>query len=100
MGLFMGALADRVHRPRLIAVGLVLWSALTCGLWGGQKLCPDWYSAAVYRSGRVSYGALSHLHDLGPVSQSQKGHGHRYLLPRCPPGRLAPALLLPAYWGR
>ena len=29
MGLFMGALADRVHRPRLIAVGLVLWSALT-----------------------------------------------------------------------
>ena len=29
MGLFMGALADRVHRPRLIAAGLVLWSALT-----------------------------------------------------------------------
>ncbi len=29
MGLFMGALADRVHRPRLILVGLVLWSALT-----------------------------------------------------------------------
>jgi len=29
MGLFMGALADRVHRPHLIAAGLVLWSALT-----------------------------------------------------------------------
>ena len=29
MGLFMGALADRVHRPRLIAAGLVLWSVLT-----------------------------------------------------------------------
>ena len=29
MGLFMGALADLVHRPRLIAVGLLLWSALT-----------------------------------------------------------------------
>jgi len=29
LGLFMGALADRVHRPRLIAAGLVLWSALT-----------------------------------------------------------------------
>ena len=29
MGLFMGALADRVHRTRLIAAGLVLWSALT-----------------------------------------------------------------------
>jgi len=29
MGLFMGALADMVHRPRLIAAGLVLWSALT-----------------------------------------------------------------------
>ncbi len=29
MGLFMGALADRVHRPRLIAAGLMLWSLLT-----------------------------------------------------------------------
>lgn len=29
MGLFMGALADRVHRPRLIVAGLVLWSVLT-----------------------------------------------------------------------
>jgi MFS family permease len=29
MGLFMGALADMVHRPRLIAAGLCLWSALT-----------------------------------------------------------------------
>lgn len=29
MGLFMGALADMVHRPRLIAFGLTLWSLLT-----------------------------------------------------------------------
>ncbi|PXX37889.1 MFS transporter [Undibacterium pigrum] len=29
MGLFMGALADRVHRPRLIAFGIFSWSALT-----------------------------------------------------------------------
>ncbi len=29
MGLFVGALADRVHRPRLIALGLVIWSGLT-----------------------------------------------------------------------
>jgi MFS family permease len=29
MGLFMGALADLVHRPRLIAAGLAVWSALT-----------------------------------------------------------------------
>jgi len=29
MGLFMGALADLVNRPRLIAAGLALWSALT-----------------------------------------------------------------------
>jgi MFS transporter, Spinster family, sphingosine-1-phosphate transporter len=29
MGLFMGALADVFHRPRLIAIGLALWSALT-----------------------------------------------------------------------
>ena len=29
MGLFMGALADTVHRPRLVAFGLTLWSTLT-----------------------------------------------------------------------
>ena len=29
MGLFMGALADRVNRTRLIAAGLALWSGLT-----------------------------------------------------------------------
>lgn len=29
MGLVMGFLADRYHRPRLIAVGLVVWSVLT-----------------------------------------------------------------------
>ena len=29
MGLFMGVLADLVHRPRLVAFGLTLWSALT-----------------------------------------------------------------------
>lgn len=29
MGLFTGYLADTVHRPRLVAAGLVLWSSLT-----------------------------------------------------------------------
>jgi MFS family permease len=29
IGLFAGSLADRHHRPRLIAAGLALWSALT-----------------------------------------------------------------------
>jgi MFS family permease len=29
MGLFMGILADKVHRPRLIAIGVALWSFLT-----------------------------------------------------------------------
>lgn len=29
VALFMGALADRIHRPRLIAAGLMLWSLLT-----------------------------------------------------------------------
>ncbi len=29
MGLFAGALADMFHRPRLLAVGIALWSALT-----------------------------------------------------------------------
>ncbi len=29
MGLFMGALADILHRPRLVAAGVALWSVLT-----------------------------------------------------------------------
>lgn len=29
MGLFMGALGDMLHRPRLVAAGLMLWSVLT-----------------------------------------------------------------------
>jgi MFS family permease len=29
MGLFMGVLGDRLHRPKLVAVGLALWSGLT-----------------------------------------------------------------------
>ncbi len=29
MGLFMGVLADMVHRPRLVAIGVAIWSALT-----------------------------------------------------------------------
>lgn len=29
MGLFMGILADKVHRPRLIGIGVALWSFLT-----------------------------------------------------------------------
>ena len=29
IGIFMGALADTVHRPRLVASGVTLWSALT-----------------------------------------------------------------------
>lgn len=29
MGVFLGALADRVHRPRLMALGIALWSGFT-----------------------------------------------------------------------
>jgi MFS transporter, Spinster family, sphingosine-1-phosphate transporter len=29
VGLYLGSLADRVHRPRLIAAGIAVWSALT-----------------------------------------------------------------------
>lgn len=36
MGLFMGVLADTVNRPKLIAIGVVLWSIFT-GLTGAAK---------------------------------------------------------------
>ena len=39
MGLFMGALVDMFNRTRLIAVGLGLWSILTCVVWSCDWVC-------------------------------------------------------------
>ncbi len=53
MGLFMGALADRVHRPRLIAAGLALWSALTAASGAARGFADAGAAAHVHRRRRV-----------------------------------------------
>ena len=47
-GVFMGVLADRVNRTRLIAAGLALWSALAAlSVWPG--LCQSRHASVYWR---------------------------------------------------
>jgi len=72
MGLFMGVLADLVHRPRLVAVGLTLWSVLTAASGAARGF---WSLAAP----RMLIGVGESI--LTPTSMSM-------LADRFPPGRL------------
>ena len=58
MGLFMGA-ADLLHRPRLVAAGLALWSALTA-LSGPPESTPPLAVPHVHWGRGI--GAHPHLH--------------------------------------
>lgn len=66
ISLLMGALADRLHRPRLMAVGLVLWSALTAA----TGLAKNFLHAALARifvgvgEATITPAALGMLGDL------------------------------------
>ena len=57
MGLFMGVLADMVNRPKLIAFGVVLWSAFTA-LTGNAK---GFVTMAIPRM-FIGVGELSLIH--------------------------------------
>ncbi|MBX7223762.1 MAG: MFS transporter [Blastocatellia bacterium] len=69
MGLGLGTVADRTNRPRLIAVGLTLWSALTAA----SGLAQGFYSLATARmlvgvgEATLSPAALSMLYDVFPA---------------------------------
>jgi len=81
MGLFMGALADRVHRPRLIAAGLVLWSALTA-LSGTAKSFLDIGLARLFigvGESAMTPSAMSILSDLYPRAMRGTATGFYYL---------------------
>ena len=71
MGLFMGALADRVHRPRLIAAGLVLWSALTAVSGMAKSFAHIGIARIVYRCRRIGDGTVCSINDCRYVSQRQ-----------------------------
>jgi len=81
MGLFMGALADRVHRPRLIAAGLVLWSALTA-LSGVAKNFVQIGMARLFigvGESAMTPSAISMIADLFPKQKRGTATGIYYL---------------------
>jgi MFS family permease len=81
MGLIMGALADRLHRPRLIAAGLILWSALTA-VSGAAK---NFFQIAVARlfigigESTMTPTSMSILADLFPAQKRGTAVGLYYL---------------------
>jgi len=81
MGLFMGALADMVHRPRLIAFGLALWSLLTAAS-GAAK---GFVSLAIPRmfigvgESALTPTSMSILSDRFPASKLGFASGFYYL---------------------
>ncbi len=80
-GLFMGTLADRVHRPRLIAFGLLLWSALTAY----SGIAKNFVQIAIARlfigigESSLSPASLSLLSDLYPRTRRGLAAGIYYL---------------------
>ena len=81
MGLFMGALADRVHRPRLIAAGLVLWSALTA-LSGVAKNFAQIGIARLFigvGESAMAPSAISMISDMFPKARRGTATGIYYL---------------------
>jgi MFS family permease len=80
-GLFMGALADRVHRPRLIAAALVLWSILTA-LAGMAKNFTQIGIARLFigiGESAMTPSALSMLADMFPKAKRGTATGIYYL---------------------
>jgi MFS family permease len=81
MGLFTGALADMFHRPRLIAIGLTLWSLLTAG----TGFATGFWSLGAAR-GLIGVGesvltptAMSLLSDRFPASRLGLASGLYYM---------------------
>jgi MFS family permease len=80
-GLFMGALADLVHRPRLIAAALVLWSVLTA-LAGMAKNFTQIGIARLFigiGESAMTPSALSMLADIFPKAKRGTATGIYYL---------------------
>ncbi len=80
-GLYMGVLADKVHRPRLIALGLTLWSILTAY----SGLAKNFTQIAIARlfigvgESSLSPASLSLLSDLYPQKRRGMAAGIYYL---------------------
>jgi MFS family permease len=81
MGLFMGALADRVHRPRLIAAGLMLWSALTAVSGVAKNFAQIGIARLFIGVGEsaMAPSAISMISDLFPKARRGTATGIYYL---------------------
>jgi MFS family permease len=81
MGLFMGALADRVHRPRLIAAGLFLWSGLTAASGVAKSFAQIGIARLFVGVGEstMAPSAISMIADLFPKARRGSATGIYYL---------------------
>ena len=81
MGLFMGALADRVHRPRLIAAGLFLWSVLTAASGVAKSFAQIGIARLFVGVGEstMAPSAISMIADLFPKARRGSATGIYYL---------------------
>jgi MFS family permease len=79
-GLFMGAMADRFHRPRIIAVGLTLWSTLTAITGLTQSFIQITFARMFIGVGEsaLSPTAISILSDLFPPQKRGMATGIYY----------------------
>lgn len=80
-GLFMGSLADRVHRPRLIALGLALWSGLTAATGLAKNFAQMAAARMLIGVGEacLSPAALSMLGERFPATRRAFAGGFYYL---------------------
>jgi MFS family permease len=80
-GLFMGALADLVHRPRLIAAALVLWSVLTALAGMAKNFTQIGLTRLFIGIGEsaMTPSALSMLADMFPKAKRGTATGIYYL---------------------
>jgi MFS family permease len=80
-GLFLGTIADRAHRPRLIAAGLLVWSAMTAA----SGLAQSFWQLAALRvfvaigEATLTPAALAMLADLFVPRQRSLAAGLYYL---------------------
>lgn len=81
IGLFLGTLADLVHRPRLIAAGLAVWSALTAASGAARNFVTLALPRAFIGVGEsaLTPTSLSLLSDRFPVSRLGFAAGFYYM---------------------
>jgi len=81
MGLFVGRLADIMHRPKLIAAGLFLWSALTIFSGAAKNFVQIGVARLFIGVGEscLSPAAMSMLSDLYPQNKRGMASGLYYL---------------------